>query len=61
MELAPENKLVTATTLCAEVDYPGSTKWHLKMTFYQSFPAVYGALKAAPDNYNASGAECRSR
>jgi hypothetical protein len=55
MELSPENKLVTATTMCAETDYPGATKWHLKMTFYQSFPSVYGALSAALANYNANG------
>ena len=56
MELSPENKLVTATTLCAEVNYPGSTKWHLKMTFYQSFPAVFGALSTALTNYQATSA-----
>jgi hypothetical protein len=53
-ELSPENKLVTATTMCAETDYPGSTKWHLKMTFYQSFPAVYSALSNALNNFTAS-------
>src|SRR5262252_1498925 len=35
----PENKLVTVTTLCGETDYPGVTKWHLRVTFHQDFTA----------------------
>ena len=48
----PENKLVTVTTFCSETDYPGVTKWHLRVTFIQDFTtgAVYDTLNAA---YNA--------
>jgi hypothetical protein len=53
----PENKPVTVTTFCAETDYPGVTKWHLRVTFYQSFDAgaVYATLNAAYNAYVASG------
>src|SRR6516225_8518172 len=49
LELVPENKLQTATTLCSEVDYVGVTKWHQRVTFYQSFDpgATYATLNAA--------------
>src|SRR6516225_8129870 len=49
LELVPENKLQTATTLCSEVDYVGVTKWHQRVTFYQSFDvgATYQTLNAA--------------
>jgi hypothetical protein len=52
----PENKAVTVTTFCGEVDYPGVTKWHLRVTFYQDFSAgsVYATLAAALSAYNAS-------
>jgi len=58
LEVSPENKPVTVTSFCAETDYPGVTKWHLRVTFYQSFDvgAVYDTLNAALTNYNASGA-----
>jgi hypothetical protein len=54
----PENKLVTITSFCAETDYPGVTKWHLRVTFYQDFSAgsVYATLAAALASYQASGA-----
>ena len=59
----PENKLVTISTFCAETDYPGVTKWHLRVTFAQSFDpgTVYATLNAAYSNYVASGAQVRSR
>jgi hypothetical protein len=49
IELVPENKLQTATTLCSEVDYVGVTKWHQRVTFYQSYDAgaTYQTLNAA--------------
>jgi hypothetical protein len=52
----PENKPVTVTSLCGEVDYPGVTKYHLRVTFYQSFDtgAVYATLNAAYQAYLAS-------
>jgi hypothetical protein len=58
VEVSPENKLVTVTTFCSETDYPGVTKWHLKVTFYQSFDvgAVFDTLNAAYNAYVASGA-----
>jgi hypothetical protein len=57
IEVAPENKPVTVTSFCAEVDYPGVTKWHIRLTFHQSFDtgAVYDTLAAALANYNATG------
>jgi hypothetical protein len=48
-----ENKLVTVTTFCNETDYPGVTKWHLRVTFYMDFTAgsVYQTLNSAVVNY----------
>jgi hypothetical protein len=53
----PENKLVTITSFCSETDYPGATKWHLRVTFYQDFTAgsVFQTLQAAYQAYVASG------
>lgn len=53
----PENKPVTVTSFCGETDYPGVTKWHLRVTFYQSFDAgaVYQTLNSAYNAYVASG------
>ena len=45
LEVSPENKPVTATTFCAEVDYPSVVKWHLRVTYYQTFAA--GSVKAS--------------
>jgi len=52
-----ENKPVTVTSFCGEVDYPGVTKYHLRVTFYQSFDtgAVYATLSAALAAYQANG------
>jgi hypothetical protein len=57
IEIVPENKLVTVTSFCAETDYPGVTKWHQKMTFYQTFDtgAVYSTLNAAYQAYLSGG------
>jgi hypothetical protein len=57
LEVSPENKLVTITTFCNETDYPGVTKWHLRVTFAQSFDvgAVYDTLNAAYQAYVANG------
>jgi hypothetical protein len=59
LEIVPENKLVTISTFCAETDYPGVTKWHLRVTFAQSFDVgtVYATLNAAYQNYVATGAQ----
>jgi hypothetical protein len=57
LEVSAENKPVTVTTLCAEQDYPGVVKYHLKITFQQSFDpnATYQTLAAALAAYQASG------
>jgi hypothetical protein len=53
----PENKLVTVTTLCGEADYPGVTKWHLRVTFHQDYTtgSVFQTLNTAVTNYQANG------
>ena len=58
LEVAPENKPVTVTSFCAETDYPGVTKWHLRVTFFQTFDtgATYDTLEAAHTAYVATGA-----
>jgi hypothetical protein len=58
LEIAPENKPVTITSFCAETDYPGVTKWHLRVTFHQSFDtgATYDTLNTAYNAYVATGA-----
>lgn len=57
LEVSPEVKQVTVTTFCAETDYPGAIKWHLRVTFAQSFDAgaVYDTLEAAYAAYQTSG------
>ena len=57
LEISPENKPVTVTSFCAETDYPGVVKYHLRVTFYQSFDtnATYQTLNAALTSYNAAG------
>lgn len=57
LEVIPENKPETVTTFCGEVDYPGVTKWGLKVTFQQSFDAgaVYDTLAAARAAFEADG------
>jgi hypothetical protein len=58
LEVSPEVKQVTVTSFCAETDYPGAIKWHLRVTFYQSFDvgATYDTLEAAYNNYVLTGA-----
>lgn len=57
LEVSPEVKQVTVTSMCAETDYPGAIKWHLRVTFYQSFDvgATYDTLHAAYQAYLAAG------
>jgi hypothetical protein len=52
----PENKLVTVTSFCGEVDYVGVTKWHLRVTFVQDFTtgSVFDTLNAAYNAYLAN-------
>jgi hypothetical protein len=65
IEVVPENKLVTVDSFCGSVDYPGTTKWHLRVEFHQSFDAgaVYDTLQAALDAYETDGtpADFRAR
>lgn len=37
IELAPDTDTTTVDTMCGSVDYPGTTKWNLVATLYQSF------------------------
>jgi hypothetical protein len=57
LEIAQETSQVSIPSLCGEVDYPGVTKWHLRVTFSQSFDsgATYQTLAAALAAYRASG------
>jgi hypothetical protein len=63
LEVAPENKPVTVTSFCGETDYPGVTKWHLRVTFAQSFDsgATYDTLEAALAAYEANGQSAQFR
>lgn len=51
IELNPDVTMVTLTTMCGEVDYPGTIKWTLSATLYQSFDpgATEEVLSAAVD------------
>lgn len=51
-----ENKPVTVTTFCNETDYPGVTKYHLRVTFFQDFSSgsVFATLNAAVQAYQAN-------
>ena len=53
----PENKQVTVTSLCGEIDYPGVTKWHLRVTFHQDFTtgSVFQTLNNAVTAYQTNG------
>jgi hypothetical protein len=58
LEIAQETSQVSIATLCGEVDYPGVTKWHLRITFAQSFDAnaTFQTLNRALAAYRTSGA-----
>lgn len=47
---------VTVTTFCSRTDYPGTVKYTLKVTFYQSFAtgSVYDTLAAALAAYKSA-------
>jgi len=51
LELNPDVAQITLTTMCGEVDYPGTVKWTLVATLYQSFDpaATEEILSAAVD------------
>jgi len=52
IELNPDVSTVTLTTMCGEQDYPGSVKWTLSATLYQSFDldATEDVLSTAVDS-----------
>src|SRR5215471_14701015 len=54
----PEVKQVTVTTFCAETDYPGVVKYHLRATLYQDFSSgsVDSVLYAAYNSSVSTGA-----
>jgi SAP domain len=37
IELAPDTAVTTLDTMCGSADYPGTTKWSLVATLYQTF------------------------
>ena len=37
VELSPDTEVTTVDTFCGSTDYPGTTKWSLIITLYQSF------------------------
>jgi hypothetical protein len=37
LELTPDVSVITLTSMCGEIDYPGVVKWSLVATLYQSF------------------------
>ena len=48
LELTPDVSVITLTTMCGEVDYPGVVKWSLVATLYQSFdPAATEEILSA--------------
>ena len=51
VELTPDVSVTTLDTMCGSIDYPGSTKWALIATFYQSLEtgATEDTLSAAVD------------
>jgi hypothetical protein len=50
IELSPDTTVTTLDTMCGSKDYPGTVKWSLIATLYQSFDvdATEDVLSAAP-------------
>ena len=57
VELAPDTNVTTLETMCGSKDYPGTVKWSLTATLYQSFDtdATEDTLSAAVAAYKADG------
>ena len=57
IELSPDTSVTTLDTMCGSRDYPGTVKWSLVATFYQSFDtgATEDTLSAAIAAYKADG------
>jgi hypothetical protein len=57
IELSPDTAITTLDTMCGSRDYPGTVKWSLVATLYQSFDvgATEDTLSAAIDAYRVDG------
>jgi hypothetical protein len=57
VELAPDTSITTLDTMCGSRDYPGTVKWSLIATLYQSFDvgATEDTLSAAVAAYKLDG------
>lgn len=57
VELSPDTSVTTLDTMCGSKDYPGTVKWSLILTLYQSFDtdATEDTLSGAVDAYKADG------
>jgi hypothetical protein len=57
IELSPDTTVTTLDTMCGTKDYPGTVKWSLITTLYQSFDvgATEEVLSAALAAYRADG------
>jgi hypothetical protein len=57
VELSPDTSVTTLDTMCGSRDYPGTVKWSLVATLYQSFDpaATEEVLSAAVAAYKADG------
>lgn len=60
IELSPDTTITTLDTMCGSRDYPGTVKWALLATLYQSFDpaATEEVLSAAMAAYRADGSLC---
>jgi hypothetical protein len=57
IELSPDTTITTLDTMCGSRDYPGTVKWSLVATIYQSFDtdATEQILSEAVEAYKADG------
>ena len=57
LELTPDTSVTTLDTMCGSKDYPGTVKWSLLATLYQSFDAAATeeVLSDVLDAYRADG------
>jgi len=57
IELSPDTSVTTLDTMCGSKDYPGTVKWSLLATLYQSFDvgATEEVLSGVMDAYRVDG------
>jgi hypothetical protein len=57
VELSPDTSITTLDTFCGSKDYPGTVKWSLIVTLYQSFDtgSTEDTLSAAVAAYKVDG------